>query len=1377
MTMFNQWTVKGVEYMTKKIISFILVAAMILTIVPLSVFAEINVDDYLEFSGFPKEWTNEHSDFTITAKNGVAAMSVNDVPVDAVGGTNGGGVIAEDGKPYVKYKALSYDEGTKILEIGVFIGNVVSGSGVFTLEFDETNWGIYDLYCGEELTEIDNDWHYINGCFARGYLDTEKTIYKLTDDQAKASRHAVSLLTGEKAAEIDFANGVAYITWMLTESGAKIDATEYEKPVMRFALIKKGNGTADANVITEPAVDELPGKPSVADPTASTQMNADQLYATKYNNLDYIFEALDGTMFGCASSVPSIIKYEGNTASAESFEVDITLNGSAYSKTYPVLVDTVKPTLEVLPEEINVPVQKAVFTVTASDEGGSGVDKITVSVNGGTEQEVLNNKFVATQEGTYVFTAYDKAGNKSAEETRIIENGFIDNQKPQLEVAGVPSGWQNKDVALTVTVNETSKVDVYKDGKLFKEEIGTAFLAEETGKYLFKATDTAGNVGESEEYEILIDKTKPALTLSAPLPTGWSSPFTLSFNYGDEGGSRIQSLTINGEEFDGSYEITANGLYEVILTDGAGNIATQTVEIVWIDEYEPVIDITAVSPSQYVKDFTLTFTATDDETDISAVKVNGETVRAVGGVYSYKIEEDGTYEIEVWDNAGNYATESFVAESLIDNEKPVIIEPSVPEEPCKSYTFEIFAEDLKSGIEKVTVNGSNAIYNADLNCWEFTIKANGKYEFIAYDKVGNKSEAVAVEVANIDNNNPVISFPNFEDVWTNKNVEITISVNKEIESLTVSKDGGDAQVVEDLTYIASDNGKYVFTAIDKAGNQGTAEIEITKIDRVNPEIRVSDKPAGYHKEFNVEITASDDKSDVTVTVSKDGGNEVSVAGTTYTVNANGTYVFTATDKAGNINVFELVVDNIDREKPVIATNYSKAWAKEVVITLNVTDNKSAVENITITVDDEPCTEGTFVATENKLYSVVATDEAGNKAEVSVDITNIDIDAPSVELSDAPAEWTNKFTFSINATDDKSGIGEIKVNGKTVDGTLYEVTENGTYTVVVTDNLGNETEKSIIVDKFDDGIPEILVSDAPAEWKKEHTLAVIVSDDLSGVKEVTVNGVKLEGQDYIVSKNGEYKFVVIDNAGNKAETTRVVDKIDEKAPVFDGEIAVTEKGLNKITVSLPKATDDSNETVTCELFLDGEKLDGYAGEESYTFADLTIATVYKVKLVATDIVGRETVIELETSTAGLGKVEVNVDLSALKVSSETLRMNIVMDGKEIPVDKDGKAVIENLAEGTYSLTFKAAGFFPVAKAEIVVKNDETTTVNFLNTEIVAGDTTGDGKINIYDLNAVASAFAESYNSETGLIYDFNRDGKVDVKDISILVANYNKVFAK
>ena len=76
-----------------------------------------------------------------------------------------------------------------------------------------------------------------------------------------------------------------------------------------------------------------------------------------------------------------------------------------------------------------------------------------------------------------------------------------------------------------------------------------------------------------------------------------------------------------------------------------------------------------------------------------------------------------------------------------------------------------------------------------------------------------------------------------------------------------------------------------------------------------------------------------------------------------------------------------------------------------------------------------------------------------------------------------------------------------------------------------------------------------------------------------------------------------------------------------------------------------------------------------------------------------------------------------------------------------------------------------------EAKVTVVDDTKATTNFL-----AGDIVKDNSINIYDLSAVVAYFGtEMATSEYNKYakYDLNRDGKIDIMDISMVLTSWGK----
>ena len=111
---------------------------------------------------------------------------------------------------------------------------------------------------------------------------------------------------------------------------------------------------------------------------------------------------------------------------------------------------------------------------------------------------------------------------------------------------------------------------------------------------------------------------------------------------------------------------------------------------------------------------------------------------------------------------------------------------------------------------------------------------------------------------------------------------------------------------------------------------------------------------------------------------------------------------------------------------------------------------------------------------------------------------------------------------------------------------YEISENGTYYVEVEDFSGNKTKREVVVSNIDKVAPTMTITGNPTTWSKSATLVVTGSDNLSGVKQIVLpdgNVVNDTKATFTTTKNGDYTFKVVDNAGNEYSQTVSVTKVD------------------------------------------------------------------------------------------------------------------------------------------------------------------------------------------------------------------------------------------
>lgn len=235
-------------------------------------------------------------------------------------------------------------------------------------------------------------------------------------------------------------------------------------------------------------------------------------------------------------------------------------------------------------------------TATLSATDNIAIDKIEYSLDGENWQE-YSNPVVLDYAGTktFYYRTSDLAGNV-AEGSRVIK---IDKNPPEtsisLEGTEGDNGWYKSDVLVTLLAQDNEgglgeKPTEYSfDGENWQEYSGPFTISEE-GEFTlyYRSKDLAGNVENTKQATIKIDKTAPTIlaTRTPANENGWNnSDVEVSFTCTDNL-SGVESCSpdviVSGEGENQSVTGTA--------TDVAGNISMIFVENINIDKTSPVIN-------------------------------------------------------------------------------------------------------------------------------------------------------------------------------------------------------------------------------------------------------------------------------------------------------------------------------------------------------------------------------------------------------------------------------------------------------------------------------------------------------------------------------------------------------------------------------------------------------------------------------------------------------------------------------------------------------------------------------------------------------------------------------------------------------------------
>ncbi len=1322
--------------MTKRFLSIIVAIALLMTISPASVFAADSVRPYIETNGFPTQWQQTHAEVTITAKDddsGVKSMTVNGVPVQESGMAAGGATIQPDGTPYYKLKQIAYDEEQNLLTMGLFIGNVQATAGQFAFQYDTQKMDPYDVLFEQVFDETlyqdsvaagESVYQYYYTAYAR--TTQERTEYDLTP-QAYFKSVATQLLLNAPAADrkgamdLDTQKGVGYVSWLALST--VVDATQYELPLLKLVFKLKDSVTIenlDASSFTVPSVSDL-DNPSVSDSASMAQITVEGNPITYRTEDGTMLQAytINGKTYGDGSSAGEFI-YRGSTQEAvnHAFVVHVEDNeGNVYDETIPVLVDDATT---ISAPDFHVSTEQTTITVSDFSVATTPLSGVTYSVALYEGRNILEKKYAADgklpvvfegqEDKTYsvVVTAISGTGiTNTTQKTVTIEKG--DTTGPVIQVSGVPEGWSNQNVTLVISAEDVSGIKaIYVGGEVLT---GSEYIVSANGENNLHITAIDNKDNEStKDIIVKIDKELPILTVS-DAPTLPCQTYTFTLNAQDNGGSGLKSVTVNGTDITNqqTYQISNNGTYTFIAEDNAGNQTEVVREVTNIDNTKPQIQVTG-NPTEWTNQ-TQTILIETDET--CRIQADGAELTASGTSAQIQVENNKTIRITATDLAGNVEEQTVVVDK-IDKMSPQLQVTGEPTEPCQEVQFIISADDAASGIKSVTVNSVDITGQK-----EYTVTQNGVYNFVATDNAGN-TQSYQANITLIDNELPVIQH-SYDSAagWTNQSITIQITVDKSCR-ITV----GEEILEEDATtaqFVAEYNGVYTVKAEDAAGNTAQIEIVVGNIDRQDPTAQIT-VSQDWAKENVITIAADDGEGSGIRSVMVDGQEAVGSNGQYKAiVTENKTYTVQITDYAGNLFETTAEITKVDTTAPELqVSDVPSQDCKSFDFNISAIDTQSGVKKVTV--DGVDITgQSVYTADQNKTYTFVAEDNAGNTTTVQRNVTVIDNQPPTIlQISGNPTQWTNQSAQITITTDEACTV--------TVDGVLaaqnatqatFTAPANKAYAVVLTDAVGNEIQETIIVDKIDLDPPQATAT-YPTEWCKSGEIILQVSDGLSGIREVTYNNAPLQATDgrYVlpITANGEYVFVMSDLAGNTDTKVVVVDKIDNVPPQLELSVDNGAAAKSRDVVITYSDTESGVASVT----VNGEAYSGVSGS-AYT---ATSNGIYEV--VVTDNAGNEVTkqvtVENVDSEAPVfdGEIiinEVTIDSATVTLPTATdinmVTYQLLLNDQEIPYEQV-KTLTGLSAGNVYNITLRATD--SVGNTAETSKQFATTGVGSVSVEL-------------------------------------------------------------
>ena len=570
-----------------------------------------------------------------------------------------------------------------------------------------------------------------------------------------------------------------------------------------------------------------------------------------------------------------------------------------------------------------------------------------VQINGETVEQNGNGtySFIAKENVNYTITAVDKAGNGSKSEQVMISTTTPTPpstvEKPVITIIAPDNTLaQSKDIKVQVDANLTGtqklQVSISPTGKqqpvnLLEESNIYHFEVDKNGTYTITAVILEGTTEKARATQTVevkgIDSEKPVIAITqnqngvVKFTVTDLNSVTAKFD-----GTEVKmnlTTTSRGLVYSGRVENVQPGKHTIVATDKVGNQASADV-VVAAAKQQPTLKAGNQQVNETATSVVIPIEVSDADGNAAQVKVTSDKGQLTGSGSSYTltVTENGTYTVTAEDSKGSRTQVQIPVEAIKGNVAPTIAAEQ-PQINATSATIRVTVDD-NGGTEITSVTDQNlntAALQAD-GSYLLTVTEDGSYTITATNKAG-KSAYTTIVVSGIDRTPPVVEQPTVSYNENMTSAQIVLKANdgngSGIAKVTAS---GVEMSLSEGNYIlnVTQNGEYAIVVTDKAGNQAQAQVTVNGIDKTNPDIRQTSDNTSWKQKHEVTFAVTDEGSGISsVQVTKDGKTITHSEGNGYrfTAEENGSYLITATDKAGNSATKTVEIKTVDQTAPTV----------------------------------------------------------------------------------------------------------------------------------------------------------------------------------------------------------------------------------------------------------------------------------------------------------------------------------------------------------------------------------------------------------------------------------------------------------------------------
>jgi hypothetical protein len=764
-------------------------------------------------------------------------------------------------------------------------------------------------------------------------------------------------------------------------------------------------------------------------------------------------------------------------------------NSSTATATVTV-IDTVRPA--VVTQNITVQLNStgnATITAAQINNGSNdacGIATVTVSPT----------TFTCSNTGanTVILTVTDNKGNvKTGTATVTVQDAIkpvvlTQNRTIYLDAAG------NASITVANIDNGSSDNCTIATRTLSKATFGCSNTG--TNTIYLRVTDVSGNIDSATATVTVFDTIVPVVitqNITVPLDGSGNATITGSqVNNGSNDACGIASMTVTPNTFNCT-NIGTPVTVTLTVTDNKGNVKTGTAVVTLSEIVKPVVRVN--NPTIQLN-ASGTATLNIVQVDNGSSDNCGIATRTLSKT-SFTCANLGvnTVYLRVTDNYGNVdsAAATVTVRDLI---KPLVATNDKTIYLDVNGNGSILVSDIENGSTDNCSIATRTLSKSTFNC--SNVGSNNIYLRVT-DVAGNIDSAIA-NVNVLDTIKPIV-------ITKNITVYLNALGNGTITASQVDNGTSDACLftisVIPNTFACSNvgNNTVVLTARDASNNARSAIANVTVIDTIKPVVITRNVTAYLNASGNVIINAAqvnNGSSDACVI------NSLVVSPFTFGCSniGNNTVTLTATDRNGNAQTGNAVVNILDTLKPTAIARNINAYlnASGTVSITGAQVNNNSTDNCSITTLG--VSPSTFACANigNNTVTLTATDASGNFNTTTATVTVLDTIKPTVITRNITAYLGSNGTYVLTGAQVNNGSTDnCTINTLSVTPSTFTCSNLGanTVTLTVTDLSGNFRTGTAVVTVADTVRPVVITQNLTVQLNSSGTASITASQINNG----------------------------------------------------------------------------------------------------------------------------------------------------------------------------------------------------------------------------------------------------------------------------------------